>query len=386
MKIKLNDNYIILIIGFLPGFVSLIISVGFGNEIFFSYGLAALIANALLPVLNLNEGRRYYSELSEFNWRQYYFFLFGSSIVMLFTYAAFVAVTFGMSTLLSERTIRLDLVMLLLTSYLLMVPVSLYQSRLFAINNLKLFFYFAISYAFIRTITLCIGSFYINSEIQLALLEILASGLCLCIVVLRGNAFKKFSGLKSTKLAKGFFDGAAVAICNMTFVYIIFLNSRPPISPEFLTVFAAYRLTRPIVNIGSLVPNLIIRDNLTIGKMLVLLISLSSLVAVLFLLNYLNFISWILWLIKNDFSYDKFSFSCFILIALMSWVNGGITSKYIAIYGNSLDLTKIAGLTSISVFISSFFFFNIISLLFIFELTNASLMGFLFAYRRYVSG
>ena len=115
----------------------------------------------------------------------------------------------------------------------------------------------------------------------------------------------------------------------MAFVYIIFVSSKPPLTDAYLMIFAAYRITRPVVNIGSLVPNLIIKENLSSKDILNIFYLLIFSSIIIILLNHFNIISLILKIINSNFDYDHFAFTLFILIAFMSWVNGGLTSKFL---------------------------------------------------------
>ena len=374
----INKNLLILIVGFIPGFVALLISVGFGNKDFYSYGFAALIANGLLPVLILNEGRRYYTELSKKDWQKSYFSLLIVSISMFMIYSLLLFFLNFQFNFLEDRGVEISLVSILLFSTCIMAPVTFYQARLFAANNFDLYFYFALSYSTIRSFVLCIGSFYIETILQLAILEVISSLICFAILVLLGNPFRRFNGFTPINFREGIYDGLGVSISNLAFVYIIFVSSKPPLTDAYLMIFAAYRITRPVVNIGSLVPNLIIKENLSSKNILNIFYLLVFSSIIIILLNHFNIISLILKIINSNFDYDHIAFTLFILIAFMSWINGGLTSKFIAVYRKGRILVLVALISVVVVYICSYLTNGIIELLFIWELVVTLLMIIIF--------
>jgi hypothetical protein len=356
------------IIGVLPSLISIIISIKFGQIFFYQYGVSAMVANAPLVLIVLNEFRHYYKEFATQHWQLYVQELMRWTIVTSLGYVFIINIIYSLLDNGSIDGFSISLFNALAVSNLLMAFVTLIQARFFAADELSRFASVTLFVNLIRIISLLIGGALITHGNHIVLFEIVAS-ISSVIYVLAISKFK-FTfphERQEVKIKKGLIDALAIAFYNTHMVLVMLLGPLLMNSREFLLFFAAYRLTRPIVSVASLFPNYIIKEGLNEKRGAAISMYFICILAIAASLNFSGLISYILKMISSEFAYDNSSFYILIIIGAISWMNGVASGQFIHSRGTSLPLLYVVICASIIAIAILFMFQNMLLTLAAFE-------------------
>lgn len=377
----IKDLIKISLISVIPSLVSLIVVAQFGQRFFVEYGLSALVANAPLMLFIKNEFRHYYLELKTNDWQEYFKLLYKDVIIYSASYAFIVNSIFyfifdGYLDLFSIHIFNI-----LAISNILMGLVSLAQARLFSLGKYEKFFVVSMLVSLLRVVFMSLAGIYLANPYFIVYAELIATLLVLFYVLtdqklpfLSLNVKKNLSIKKSS----GITDGLAITIYNIYSYTLFYYASMMITANYFLLFFATYRITRPMINLGSLFPNYILKNQIEGKKKYFTMFVFFTLVAViLILIEYSMLLPFIINFLAEDITYDSNIYYILILIGLISWINGLLAGNYMKIFKTSSGLLKAMITASLFSFILFVYTKNLIMTIAIFEILNLILISFI---------
>ena len=377
----IKDLIKISFISVIPSLVSLIVVAQFGQRFFVEYGLSALVANAPLMLFIKNEFRHYYTELKTNDWQEYFKLLYKdvlmhSVLYIIIVNSAFYFIFNGHLDLFSIHIFNI-----LAFSNILMGLVSLIQARLFSLGKFEKFFTISLLVSLLRVIFMSLAGIYLLNPYFIVYAELIAALLVLFYVLVdQGMPISSLIAKRNIiiKKSSGITDGLAITIYNI-YSYILFYYASIMIAASsFLLFFATYRITRPIINLGSLFPNYILKNQIeSKQKYLTMLVFFILITMTLLLIEYSMILPLIINFLAEDIKYDSYIYYSLILIGLISWINGLIAGNYMRTFKTSSGLLK----AMIPATLFSFIFFvyttNLLMTIAIFEIVNLILITYI---------
>ncbi len=298
-----------------------------------------MLANAPLMVVFLNELRHYFDELSRPDWERY--LISFSKWVLGFTviYAGTVNVIYY--ALLNRAVLNFSIFVFnaLVISNVIMAFTCYVQARLFATNQLGKFGLTSIYVSLIRFCSLAFGWGLVSDGEHIVIFEIIASLLTLLLSwIVSSFNWRGVSWQSTIDYTKGFYDGLAISSYNVYSSILMLIGSLEIEAEHYLLFFASYRLTRPIINLGSLFPNIIVRDGANIYKIKQVCLYFAVVVLFCIFLNEAGYFRIALHVLAKNLSYDESAFNFLIIIGAMSWLNGILSGIFIRKHRSSRPL------------------------------------------------
>ncbi len=377
----IKDLIKISFISVIPSLVSLIVVAQFGQRFFVEYGLSALVANAPLMLFIKNEFRHYYLELKTNEWQEYFKILYKDVLIYSILYILIINNIFYFIFDGSLDLFSIHIFNILAFSNILMGLVSLIQARLFSLGKFEKFFTISMLISLFRVSFMSLAGIYLLNPYFIVYAELIATLIVLFYILINYDLPVMSLTLKSNvtiKKSSGVTDGLAITIYNI-YNYVLFYYASMIISVNyFLLFFATYRITRPIINLGSLFPNYILKNQIE-GKLkyFTMLIFFILITVILLIIEYSKILPFIINILAEDIIYDTDIYYLLILIGLISWINGLVAGNYMKTFKTSLGLLKAMIIASLFSFAFFLYTHNILMTIAIFEILNLILISFI---------
>ena len=377
----IRDLLKISLISIIPSVVSLIVVAQFGQRFFVEYGLSALVANAPLMLFIKNEFRHYYVELKSHNWGEYFKCLyielfFHSIIYILLVNMIFYLFFDGALPLFSIHIFNI-----LAVSNILMGLASLVQARLFALGKLQEFFTISLMISLLRISFMTIAGVYLINPYFIVYAEFFSTLVIILFIINKKYLPNiSFNNDKTIYLKKssGFTDGLSITVYNIYSYILFYYASMIIVSNYFLIFFATYRITRPLINLGSLFPNYILKNQIQDErKFFSMFFYLLIAALILLFVEYSGILSLIINFLAEDITYDSNIYYLLILIGLISWVNGLLAGNYMRIFNTSLGLLHAMIIASLLSLIFFIYTQELIMSIALFEILNFILISYI---------
>tara|TARA_B100001063_G_C16748424_1_gene548872 strand:- start:1110 stop:1919 length:810 start_codon:yes stop_codon:yes gene_type:complete len=258
---------------------------------------------------------------------------------------------------------------------------SLVQARLFSLGKLQDFFTISVMISLLRVSFMTIAGIYLINPYFIVYAELFSTLIVILFIIYKKLLPKiSFNNSKTIYLKKssGITDGLSITVYNI-YSYILFYYASMIIaSSYFLIFFATYRITRPLINLGSLFPNYILKNKIEDQKKF-LNMFFYLLVAALTLLfmQYSGILPLIINFLAEDIVYDSNVYYLLIMIGLISWVNGLLAGNYMRIFNTSSGLLYAMLIASLLSFIFFIYTQQLIMSIALFEISNFILISYI---------
>jgi len=328
-----------------------------------------------------NEFRHYYAELKSDNWGKYFKCLYIELLLHSIIYILLVNIIFYFIFDGTLSLFSIHIFNILTVSNILMGLASLVQARLFSLGKLQDFFTISVMISLLRVSFMTIAGIYLINPYFIVYAELFSTLIVILFIIYKKLLPKiSFNNSKTIYLKKssGITDGLSITVYNI-YSYILFYYASMIIaSSYFLIFFATYRITRPLINLGSLFPNYILKNKIEDQKKF-LNMFFYLLVAALTLLfmQYSGILPLIINFLAEDIVYDSNVYYLLIMIGLISWVNGLLAGNYMRIFNTSSGLLYAMLIASLLSFIFFIYTQQLIMSIALFEISNFILISYI---------